>query len=67
MKYQKPVSRVIPKGRPPLREIREAVDELASLRDEMANRRGARPLSDRQIREAIQEGRPSLTTTQRHQ
>jgi prevent-host-death family protein len=56
-KHQKPVARLVPEGRPALREIREAVNELASLRDEMANRRGARPLSDKHIREAIQKGR----------
>jgi prevent-host-death family protein len=56
-KHQKPVARLIPEGRPALSEIREAVNELASLRDKMANRGGARPLSDEQLREAIQKGR----------
>lgn len=56
-KHQKPIARLVPEGRPALSQIREAVNELASLRNEMANRRGARPLSDRDIREAIQKGR----------
>jgi prevent-host-death family protein len=56
-KNQKPVARLVPEVRPVLHEIRKAVDELAGLRAEMANRRGARPLSDKQIREAIQTGR----------
>jgi prevent-host-death family protein len=56
-KHQKPVARLVPEGRPALREIKEAVNELASLRDEMASRQGARPLPDKDIREAIQKGR----------
>lgn len=56
-RHQKPVARLIPEGRPALGEIREAVDELKNLRAEMASRRGARPLPNREIRRAIQKGR----------
>ena len=56
-RHQKPVARLIPEGRPGLGEIREAVDELKNLRNEVASRRGARPLPDRDIRDAIQKGR----------
>ncbi len=56
-KHQKPVARLVPEGRPGISEIRESVDELRSLRHEMASRRGARPLSDKDIREAIRKGR----------
>jgi len=56
-RHQKPVARLIPEGRPALGEIREAVDELKSLRDEMSSRRGARPLPDKDVREAIRKGR----------
>jgi prevent-host-death family protein len=56
-KHQKPIARLIPEGRPALNEIREAVDELASLRNEMASRRGARPLQNKDIRDAVQKGR----------
>jgi prevent-host-death family protein len=56
-KHQKPVARLIPEGRPALSEVREAVRELASLRDETASRRGARPLADKVIRDAIRNGR----------
>jgi prevent-host-death family protein len=56
-KHQKPVARLVPEGRPALSEVREAVSDLASLRDEMARRRGARPLPDKDIREAIRKGR----------
>jgi prevent-host-death family protein len=56
-RHQKPVARLIPEGRPALGEIREAVDELKNLRAEMASRRGTRPLSDKDIREAVLKGR----------
>lgn len=56
-RHQKPVARLVPEGRPALAEIRKAVDELKSLRHELASRRGSRPLSDKDIRAAIQKGR----------
>jgi len=56
-KHQKPVARLIPEGRPALGEVRDAVNELAALRKELAHRRAARPLADKDIREAIQKGR----------
>ena len=56
-KHQKPVARLVPEGRPAISEIRESVDELRSLRHEMASRRGARPLPDKDIREATRKGR----------
>ena len=56
-KHQKPVARLVPEGRPAISEIRESVNELRNLRDEMASRRGARPLRDKDIQEAIQKGR----------
>jgi len=56
-KHQKPVARLIPEGRPALSEVRGAVDELAKLRNEMASRRGARPLHNKDIRDAVQKGR----------
>ena len=57
-RHEKPVARLVPEGRPSLREVRDAVSELKALRQEMAGRRGFRPPSDKEIREAIREGRP---------
>jgi hypothetical protein len=51
------VARLIPEGRPALSEVQEAVNELATLRSEMASRRGAKPVSDKHVRQAIQKGR----------
>lgn len=56
-RHQKPVARLIPEGRPALGEIQEAVDELKTLRAEMASRQGARPLPEKDVRQAIQKGR----------
>ena len=56
--HEKPVARLIPEGRPALRQVREAVRDLQALRQQMARRRGFKPLTDKEIRDAIKEGRP---------
>ena len=57
-RHEKPVARMIPEGRRALTEVREAVSELQALRQEMGKRRGFKPLTDKEIRDAIEEGRP---------
>ncbi len=57
-KHEKPVARIIPEGRPLLNEVRHAVNELRALRREMAQHRGFRRLTDKEIRNTIEEGRP---------
>jgi prevent-host-death family protein len=57
-RHDKPVARMVPEGRPAIREIQEAVHELRALRREIAGRKGFRPLTDREIRQSINEGRP---------
>lgn len=57
-RHESPVARIIPEGRPALAEVRQAVTELQALRQEMAQRRGFKPLTDKEIRDAIAEGRP---------
>jgi len=56
-RHEKPVARIVPEGRPALSEVRQAVGELRALRLEMAKRRGFKPLTDKEIRDAIREGR----------
>ena len=56
-KHEKQVARVVSDRGPALSQLREAIDELARLRNEMAHRRGARPIPDKVIRQAIQQGR----------
>jgi prevent-host-death family protein len=57
-RHDRPVARMIPEGRPALAEVRQAVGELQALRREMARRRTFKPLTDKEIRDAIAEGRP---------
>jgi prevent-host-death family protein len=57
-KHDKPVARIIPEGRPSLAETQEAVSDLRTLRMAMVKRRGFKPLTDKEIRNAINEGRP---------
>jgi len=57
-RHDKPVARIIPEGRPKLAEIQQAVRDLRALRSAMAKRRGFKPLTDKEIRSAINEGRP---------
>lgn len=56
-RHDKPVARLIPEGRPALSEVRRAADELQALRRAMAQGRGFRPLTDKEIKDAIKEGR----------
>lgn len=56
-RYDRPVARMIPGGRLALAGVRQAAEELRALRQAMARRRGFRPLTECEIREAIEEGR----------
>ena len=53
-RHDKPVARLVPEGRVPLRQVSEAVAELDALRGEMKKRRA---LTAKDIRGAIAEGR----------
>ena len=55
-RHEKPVARMVPEGKPGLAEVRKAVEELQALRQEMSDR-GFKPLTNREIRQSIQEGR----------
>lgn len=46
----KPVARIVPEGRPRLAEVQRAVRDLRALRQEMANRKGFKPLTDKEIK-----------------
>jgi hypothetical protein len=56
-KHQKPLARRVPDRAPALSEVRQAVNELARLRKEMAHRWGARSIPDKDIRQATYQGR----------
>ena len=53
-RHDKPVARLVPEGRVPLRQVSEAAAELEALRGEMKKRRA---LTAKEIRDAIAEGR----------
>ena len=57
-RHEKPVARMIPEGRPALAQVRRAVKELRDLRQEMAKRSGFKPITDKEIRDAVRQGRP---------
>ena len=56
-KYERPVARLIPEGKPPdLAQVRKGVAMLKELQAEM-RRRGRKPITLREIRSARDEGR----------
>jgi len=56
-RHDKPVARIVPEGRPSLDKVRRAAEDLRALRQEIAERKGFKPLTDKEIRDAINEGR----------
>ncbi|MBV9398906.1 MAG: type II toxin-antitoxin system prevent-host-death family antitoxin [Bryobacterales bacterium] len=56
-KHEKPVARLIPEGRQDLSDIREAVEASKRLQQSMLKHGGFRPITDKEIRAAKQEGR----------
>jgi prevent-host-death family protein len=56
-RHDKPVARIVPEGTRNLEEIRRAVADLHALRTEMAQRKGFKPLTDKEIKDSINEGR----------
>ena len=53
----KPIARIVPEGRPRLKEVAEAVARLRMLRVNLSTQ-GMQPLTAAEIREAKEEGRP---------
>lgn len=56
-KYERPVARLIPEGREDLSDIREAVEASKRLQRDMSKRRGFRPITDKEIEKAKEQGR----------
>ena len=57
-RHEKAVARLMPEGGPNLAHTRQAVADLRAGRSLMAKRQGFKALSDREIKDAIEEGRP---------
>ena len=47
-----------PKAKPPTAKVQAAVRGLRALQQEIAMRKGFKPLTDKEIKDAINEGRP---------
>ena len=56
-RHDKPVARIVPEGGKSLEKVRQAVANMRALRAEMAQRKGFKPITDKEIRDAINEGR----------
>ena len=52
------MARVVPEGGANLARARQAVAQLRACRALMAGRRGFKPLTDREIKNAVEAGRP---------
>ena len=57
-RHDKPVARIVPEGRQSLEAVRAAIDGLRALRLETQKRKGFKPLTAKQIRDARDLGRP---------
>jgi prevent-host-death family protein len=56
-RHDKPVARIIPEGRRSSDQVRRAIEDLRRLREEISRRKGFKPLTDKEIKDAINEGR----------
>lgn len=57
-RYDKPVARIVPADGRDLRDVRQAVDSLRSLRSAIAERKGSgQALDDTEIKSMIEDGR----------
>ena len=57
-RHDKAVARLVPEGGPNLERARQAVADLRAGRALIARRRGFKPLTDAEIKDAIEDGRP---------
>ena len=53
-----PVARIVPEGGRSLDSVRRAIHSMRENRRRMARRKGFKPLTDKEIKDAINEGRP---------
>lgn len=56
-RHDKPVARIVPEGEKSLESVRRAIQSIRENRLRMAQRKGFKPLTDKEIRDAINEGR----------
>ena len=56
-RHDKPVARIVPEGERSLETVRRAISSMRETRRRMAQRKGFKPITDKEIRDAINEGR----------
>jgi prevent-host-death family protein len=56
-RHDKPVARIIPDGDNSRESVRRAIQSIRETRRRMALRKGFKPITDKEIRDAIKEGR----------
>jgi hypothetical protein len=56
-KHDKPVTKIIPEGGRNMEDVRQAVRGIRALREKIAKSPGFKALTDKEIRDAINEGR----------
>ena len=57
-RHEKAVARLVPEGGSNLEDTRQAVAELRAGRSVIDKRRGFKQLTDRDIKDSVEEGRP---------
>jgi prevent-host-death family protein len=57
-RHEKPVARLVPEGHSSLAQIQEAVGDIHRLRERISRQPGFRKLTQKQIKDAVNEGRP---------
>jgi prevent-host-death family protein len=57
-RHEKAVARLVPEGGANLERTRQAVAELRAGRSSIAERRGSKLLTEREIKDSIERGRP---------
>jgi prevent-host-death family protein len=56
-RHDKAVARIVPEGSASNESMRKLVDDIRAFRAKMAARKGFRPITDAEIRSAINDGR----------
>jgi prevent-host-death family protein len=56
-RHDKPVARIVPDGDNSRESVRRAIQSIRETRRRMAQRKGFKPITDKEIRDAINEGR----------
>ncbi len=56
-RHDRPVARIVPEGERSLETVRRAIRSMRETRRRMAQRKGFKPITDKEIRDAINEGR----------